>query len=600
MYLLAPFQAWHSEPSYLTARLTILALALGGIAASWWLGRRSYGPVAGFVAAAAVAVETTYVAYSRMAVTDVPLTLGVAVAPRAHGLGPVRARRARRRARGEREVPGRVPAGPARRRRPGGDGGGSRSRAAWPRSPSPLTSPFVVHPLREAVGDAWRVQQDARQGWLGFENDHAAPIAFAARLWDGFGPALLIAVAGLVVAFVRRTRADLVLGTFVVVYFADLMTLHAHFDRYLLPLVPALGALAGRLRSLAPVTLLLLVIPFTWDVRDARDLTRTDARVVAHGWARAASPARGATSPRTRRRPTSKAFASSGWRFRVPGSPPTRTGTSRACAGSGSTTSSSPGRSKTGFWPLEPTIRARPGSTRACRSRSASTRSGRTVTLAGHGSRFTGYNVLMLRLAGAGILVALALTASACSSDEQQAWPPRRSRRLRPAPRAGRAPGIASRCGSARPVYCPTWMPNPLDGEIGGQWDNGVSVEKDSSYLVSFLWHEPPSQDVHVNFRGFPGRTKIPRCEDVEVVAGKAHKTYSPCFSDANGKRRFGPITATLYTVNRGVDQWHILYAWQDHGSLYAVSEHVAKPLTFQQVRRNLDRVMRGLVRVSP
>jgi hypothetical protein len=128
------------------------------------------------------------------------------------------------------------------------------------------------------------VQQDAHRGWLGFENDHTAPIAFAARLWDGFGPALLIAVAGLVVALVRRTRADLVLGVFVLVYFAQLMTLHAHFDRYLLPLVPALGALAGRLRSLAPVTLLFLVIPFTWDVRDARELTKTDARVVAQGW----------------------------------------------------------------------------------------------------------------------------------------------------------------------------------------------------------------------------------------------------------------------------------------------------------------------------
>ena len=40
----------------------------------------AYGPVAGFVAASAVVVETTYVAYSRMAVTDVPLTVGVTVA----------------------------------------------------------------------------------------------------------------------------------------------------------------------------------------------------------------------------------------------------------------------------------------------------------------------------------------------------------------------------------------------------------------------------------------------------------------------------------------------------------------------------------------
>ena len=205
----------------------------------------------------------------------------------------------------------------------------------------------------------------------------------------------------------------------------------------------------------------------------------------------------------------------------------------------------------------------------------------------------------MARLTGAGILAALALVLAGCSGDDSkpaaaaQPKPPTCPQSWKPAWHR-----LADRVGFT--VYCPTWMPNPLDGEIGGQWDNGVSVEKDKSYLVSFLWHEPPGQDVHVNLRGFPHRTKIPRCEDVEVVDGKAHKTYSPCFSDPRGRRRFGPITATLYTVNRGVDQWHILYAWKDHGNLYAVSEHVAKPLTFQQVHRNLDRVMRGLVRVSP
>jgi hypothetical protein len=220
--------------------------------------------------------------------------------------------------------------------------------------------------------------------------------------------------------------------------------------------------------------------------------------------------------------------------------------------------------------------------------------------------QFTGYNVLMLRLAGAGILVAFALIGSACSETKGEAAPGCRDTNGACAAQPPKCPQkwkgawhrLAVRVSD--PVYCPTWMPSPLDGEIGGQWDNGVSVEKNRSWLVSFLWHEPPSQDVHVNFRGFPGRTKIPRCEDVEVVAGKAHKTYSPCFSDAHGTRRFGPIKATLYTVNRGVDQWHILYAWRDHGSLYAASEHVAKPLTFQQVRSNLDRVMHGLVRISP
>jgi hypothetical protein len=205
----------------------------------------------------------------------------------------------------------------------------------------------------------------------------------------------------------------------------------------------------------------------------------------------------------------------------------------------------------------------------------------------------------MLRSLGAAIAIGLALIGSACSSDES-----------RPAAAAPNKPAacpkewkggwqrLANRINAT--VYCPTWMPSPIDGQIGGEWDNGVSVDEDRSYLVSFLWHEPPSQDVHVNFRGYPGRKKIPRCEDVEVVAGKARRRFFPCFSDSQGRRRLGLITATVYTVNRGVDQWHVLYAWRANGSLYAASEHVAKPLTYRQVVANLDRLVRGLVRVEP
>jgi hypothetical protein len=149
-----------------------------------------------------------------------------------------------------------------------------------------VSSPYFAVHLGEALGDVGRVQRFGRQGWLGFEDDPAAPIAFIERLWEGMGPALLVATLGLVLALVHRTHADRILAAFVLVYFATLLPLDAHFDRYLLPLVPVLGALAGRVRSLAPVTLLLLVVPLVWSIRETEPLTRTDTRVVAHDWMR--------------------------------------------------------------------------------------------------------------------------------------------------------------------------------------------------------------------------------------------------------------------------------------------------------------------------
>jgi 4-amino-4-deoxy-L-arabinose transferase-like glycosyltransferase len=283
MYVIAPFEAWESHPSYLAARAVVLVLAVGSVAASWWLGSRAYGGAAGAVAAAAVAVETTHVAYSRMAVTDVPLTLAVAVALALMVSGRIELAGLAAGIAMSFKYPGiflLVPLVVAGWRQ-------------WWRLAIGLvaaavafcaTSPYFVVHLSSALGDALRVQRLARQGWLGFEHDHVAPIAFLDRLWEGLGPALLVCVLGLGVALARRRRNDLILASFVIVYFLDLCTLGAHFDRYVLPLVPALGALAGRMRGLVPVTLLLLVVPLTWTIRDDARLTRTDTRVVARSW----------------------------------------------------------------------------------------------------------------------------------------------------------------------------------------------------------------------------------------------------------------------------------------------------------------------------
>jgi hypothetical protein len=146
------------------------------------------------------------------------------------------------------------------------------------------------------------------------------------------------------------------------------------------------------------------------------------------------------------------------------------------------------------------------------------------------------------------------------------------------------------------PVYCPTWMPNPLDAKIGGQYIDIHSIGKDRSYLVSFLEHgDLGSGDVHVNFRGYPGRTAIPRCP---APVGKGSV---PCFSEAVGHVDTNGIRSTVYQVNQGADQWHILLAWHYKRSLYTVSEHVIAPYRFTtQVRRNLAKLLQSLVLVRP
>ncbi len=151
------------------------------------------------------------------------------------------------------------------------------------------------------------------------------------------------------------------------------------------------------------------------------------------------------------------------------------------------------------------------------------------------------------------------------------------------------------------PVYCPTWMPNPLDARIGGQYTDIDSVNKDGSYLVSFLEHgDLGSGDVHVNFRGYPGRTAVPSCTTVVLTGKKAIRGLTPCFADPAGTRTARGIKATVYRVNQDADQWHILLAWHRGHSLYTVSEHVIRPYTYKQVVQNLDRLLAGLVLVRP
>jgi hypothetical protein len=147
--------------------------------------------------------------------------------------------------------------------------------------------------------------------------------------------------------------------------------------------------------------------------------------------------------------------------------------------------------------------------------------------------------------------------------------------------------------GIGAPVYCPGWMPNPLDGRIGGEWNGLRLVDRHGGFLVSFIYQETGSGEVHVNFHRWP-TTGMPLCR------AETSQQKIPCYSEPAGHVRANGIDATLYTVSRDADQWHLSYLWRHGGATYVVSEHVAPPYTFKQVKRNVTRILRSLVLVRP
>jgi hypothetical protein len=196
----------------------------------------------------------------------------------------------------------------------------------------------------------------------------------------------------------------------------------------------------------------------------------------------------------------------------------------------------------------------------------------------------------------AGLLTAAALLCAGCSGGGGTASAADRKPACPSSWRAGWQQ-LANRIHA--PVYCPGWIPSPLTGNLHGQWSTGVDVSPDRSYLAGFIWVEH-SDEVHVNVRGYPGRTTIPNCLDTEQAGKKTVKTEVPCFADPKWTKRMGGTKVTLYTVNRDADQWHLLFAWRRHGSLYAISEHVAPPFGYSRVLTNLRHMFQRLVLIRP
>ena len=119
---------------------------------------------------------------------------------------------------------------------------------------------------------------------------------------------------------------------------------------------------------------------------------------------------------------------------------------------------------------------------------------------------------------------------------------------------------------------------------------------------MSWVWQETgpgaAGGELHVNLRGYPGRTRVPKC----VNADSKRRELIPCFSDPrrHACARAGS-SATVYNVNQDADQWHVLYAWQPRAARSTRSASTSRRRSsYRKVRRYLDRILRSLVLVQP
>ena len=321
---------------FLLGRLLSVATGTASVYLLYRLGRDAFGRPAGLIAALLLAAAPLHVAYSHMAVTDVTavafsLLALVLLQLAATGAEQARSAVATRRL----LILGAVAAGLATSTKynlgmlmlPATIGAvyacrpeaarriaeGARRAFVWmhlltlrvyvPMAAAfLLASPFVVLDAPRFLSDFARQNRIMDRGWLGFE--HAGN-----GFWYNVTPNLtgavgivlvLLGAAGLGWALWRRTRLDVMVAPYTIVYFVYIGTWKALADRYLLVIVPLLILLAARFcvdlvalwprrrRVVAPLVAAVLVaafvLPLASSIAYDRTLSGADTREVAREW----------------------------------------------------------------------------------------------------------------------------------------------------------------------------------------------------------------------------------------------------------------------------------------------------------------------------
>ena len=294
------------DPSgaYLTARILSAAAFVATIAVVFLAARRAYGDAAAVVAAFALALSPLAVRQAHMATIDFIQTAFVAAAL----LAGLRAGSARSFA-----AAGALCGLAAATKYTGGLSivfvlamalqSGQRTRmvcASIAGAALAFAIPSAVillHPAPYAAGLAFL-------GWRGFGHDYGTSLGWiyhsTVSLPFGMGiGGYGLALGGLVLSVVRRTKADRALLAFLATYMLVVGASHEVFWRYVLPALPALAMLAGgllraipgRLMPPAVAVALALLLPSLWaSVSADRLLATTDTRIQAADWLMAHAP----------------------------------------------------------------------------------------------------------------------------------------------------------------------------------------------------------------------------------------------------------------------------------------------------------------------
>jgi hypothetical protein len=180
------------------------------------------------------------------------------------------------------------------------------------------------------------------------------------------------------------------------------------------------------------------------------------------------------------------------------------------------------------------------------------------------------------------LAVAVALTLAGCTSGN--------SSRPSEAPACPHAWAAGWKTWAGRvdaTVYCPTWLPSPIDARIGGQWSTESSAGR--HWQLGFVWRDEDfSGLVHVVFEGAPEGDWPLRCGG------------PPCFAGRSGSEDVNGRHVVWYDHDLGSSSGHVAAVFHAGGHVYIVSMHVFGDVGPARTRAMVRRIVAGLVPVRP